>query len=94
MLPQLRSRPTFAECFWRRSSRRQELAQLVHDLPVSILEPEFGDHDFWFLNVHARSFLQRCTGDAMIRGKIAALFRLVPEDLRDKLEWQGPSHQQ
>jgi hypothetical protein len=91
VLPQLRMRPTFRDWFWGRRSRVQELAQLVHDLPVSILEPEFGDHDLWFLNVHARSYFQRNTPDPRVRELVAELVRLVPEHLRAKLEWQGPA---
>jgi hypothetical protein len=44
ILPQLRSQPTFRE-WWLGRSQVGDLAQFVHDLPVSILEPEFGDHD-------------------------------------------------
>jgi hypothetical protein len=91
VLPQLRMRPTFRDWFWGQRSRVQELAQLVHDLPVSILEPDFGEHDLWFLNVHAKSYFERCPDDGLIRDKVVELFRLVPDRLRGNLKWQGPT---
>jgi len=36
-------------------------AELVHNLPNSLLEPEFGDHDIWFLNHQAKWFTEKCS---------------------------------
>jgi hypothetical protein len=94
VLPQMRSLPTFGDWFWGRGGRVHRLAQLVHDLPVTILEPEFGDHDLWFLNKHARYYFKRGTPDLRIQDHVAELFRIVPDDLRHKLEWAGPRHRE
>jgi hypothetical protein len=83
---------------WWQTARRQALyeeAEFLHNLYVTILEPEFVDHDIWFLNHQARWFLTHADpGHAANyyhhRGLIRELFALVPEPLRDKLEWTGP----
>jgi RimJ/RimL family protein N-acetyltransferase len=71
-------------------------AEFLHNLYVSILEPEFLDHDIWFLNHQARWFLTHADPKHAAyyyhhRGLIEELFTLVPERLRDKLVWSGPN---
>jgi hypothetical protein len=83
---------------WWQKSRRQALyveAEFLHNLFVTILEPEFVDHDIWFLNYQARWFLTHADPKQAAcyyhhRGLIQELFTLVPEGLRSKLEWSGP----
>jgi hypothetical protein len=82
---------------WHRRHRRAlyEQAELIHNLYVSILEPEFIDHDVWFLNHQARLYLQNADPryEYVVkpnRDAIRELFRLVPDELRHKLEWDGP----
>jgi hypothetical protein len=80
------------------TARRQALyveAEFLHNLYVTILEPEFVDHDIWFLNHQARWFLTQADPRHVAsyhhhRGLIGELFALVPERLRDKLVWPGP----
>lgn len=94
-LPYLRSLRSLR---WWEKRRRQALseeAEFLHNLHVSILEPEFMDHDIWFLNHQARSFLAhaepRYAPCYEHHGRlIRELFTLVPEPLRHKLEWAGP----
>lgn len=31
--------------------------ELVHNIPISILNPEFDEHDIWFLNHQAKGFV-------------------------------------
>ena len=71
-----------------------EIAQLTHDLYVSILDPEFGDHDFWFLNVHAKRFCEDAEEYGYypeIQKLIQELFDSVPLEKRGKLKWEGPN---
>jgi hypothetical protein len=82
---------------WQAAHRRAlyEEAEFLHNLPVSILEPEFVEHDVWFLNHQARRFLadadpRHAAPYYHHRGLIRELFALVPEPLRGKLEWSGP----
>jgi hypothetical protein len=45
---------------WWQTARRKALymeAEFLHKLYVTILEPEIGDHDIWFLNHLAKWFL-------------------------------------
>lgn len=67
--------------------------ELVHNLSYSILEPEFTDHDIWFLNVQARNYWHNgrksYSYSAQVR-YIRELFELVPETMRDRLLWSGP----
>ena len=70
-----------------------QLCELSHNLYVSILEPDFGSHDIWFLNWQARRFSDTVKDAACYKELlrlIAELFSLVPEGLRGELEWQGP----
>lgn len=69
--------------------------ELVHDLYASIFEEEFTNHDLYFLNLHARLFLERnnedsCFGYDLIARRIQELFELVPAPLKSQLEWAGP----
>ena len=79
---------------WRRIRDRSayEEAEFIHNLPVSILEPEFTEHDIWFLNHQARFYVTQ-SGSPHVATHlpyIAELFRLVPDEVRPKLEWPGP----
>lgn len=72
-----------------------EEAELVHNIHVSILEPEFIDHDIHFLNYQARSYFEQAesTGTPCFSAQcrlIAELFALVPVNMRGDLQWQGP----
>jgi hypothetical protein len=85
---------------WWQTARRRALyveAEFLQNLYVTILEPEFVNHDIWFLNYQARWFLTHADPrhaafyyhhEALIR----ELFTLVPERLREKLEWTGLDH--
>jgi hypothetical protein len=58
-------------------------------------EPEFVEHDVWFLNVQARAYCQQCSEQVspLYREQVARLrelFSLVPPGLRPKLQWSGP----
>ena len=78
--PRIRDRSTYYE------------AELVHNLPVSMYEPEFVEHDVWFLNVQARAYCQRCSAAVSALypqqvERIRELFALVPQHLRSKLQF-------
>ena len=85
---------------WRWWSRLRDRSarwdsELVHNLPVSMLEADFTDHDLWFLNVQARTYCQECSSKLSpnYTSNVAAirrLFALVPSGMRDRLEWRGP----
>jgi len=68
---------------------------LIHNLPVSICEPEFVEHDIWFLNTQARTYCHECSAERsnlyleQVK-RIRELFSLVPETMRSKLSWEGP----
>jgi hypothetical protein len=94
-LPVLRNISTLH--WWSRLRDRSAYyeAQLVHNLPVCLLEPEFAEVDIWFLNHHARFYCRECSAElsCIYPGqveRIRKLFTLVPEPMRSKLEWQGP----
>jgi len=72
-----------------------EIAELVHNLHASILDAEFVEHDIWFLNTQARSFIkensdQTCDFYSTFAYYIQELFKLVPAGLRRQLAWNGP----
>lgn len=94
-LPHLRNISAWK--WWRRvhdRSARHEAA-LIHNLPNSMYEPEFVQHDIWFLNVQARAYCEQCSPAqsplyAQQVARIRRLFVHVPGHLRSKLEWRGP----
>ncbi len=70
-----------------------ELAELTHNLWVTLFEEDFCPHDFHILNYQAKSFCERAVGTGIyepIKALIAELFSEVPEEQRYKLEWSGP----
>lgn len=92
-LPEVRNSLSHSYVVGRNRKAAYELSQLTHDLYVSILEPNFIEHDFWFLNVHAKSFFEKAKDTPNyleIIGVLGELFREVPEHDRRKLEWEGP----
>jgi hypothetical protein len=73
----------------------QCVAQFLHNVPALVASPEFSSHDFWWMNVHARTFFEN---DALpgtdlwhaFFSPTRQLFDLVPEELRHQLKWDGP----
>jgi len=73
-----------------------EVAQLVHSLSGTIFCEEFTDQDLWFLNVPARTFLERNSPQTLplypvFALRIQQLFAAVPDTLKHQLEWAGPT---
>lgn len=92
-LPMTRNVLSSRIVFGRSRKDALELSQLTHNLYVSILEEGFVDHDIWFLNVQARSYCETAKGSSAylaVIDLIHQLFNEVPENLRYKLEWNGP----
>ena len=68
-------------------------AEFIHNLPQSILEPQFVDHDAYFLNTQARMFCDHCRSSPHHESHLALireLFTLLPEKQRALLTWRGP----
>ncbi|TQV73892.1 zinc ABC transporter substrate-binding protein [Aliikangiella marina] len=92
-LPELRNSLSGSFVFGRRRKDAFELSQLVHNLYVSILEPDFVEHDLWFLNVQAKEFFESSRSSVLyvpINELIKELFKQVPDNARIKLDWDGP----
>ena len=84
--------------WWRKLRDRSASydSELVHNLPVSMFEPEFVAHDIWFLNVQAHTYFERCSQEKSPLynrqiENIRSLFDLVPNHLRSELKWDGPA---
>lgn len=75
-----------------------EIAELVHNMPVSVLVAEFTDHDFWLMNFQVRTFCEKFNVsnadqehiNTVLLALIRELFQVIPSDLRHKLVWDGP----
>jgi len=95
-LPYIRNMQSLS--FWRRWLRRRdravyEEAELIHNLWPSLFEPEFTDHDIWFLNSQAENYFREAHFSPLYPQHVALireLFALVPEDFRSRLRWAGP----
>lgn len=71
-------------------------AELVHNLTHTLLVSEFTDHDIWFLNHQAKYYYINCNSNISPNYSeqikyIKELFRLVPQNLKVNLEWEGPT---
>ena len=80
---------------WKRvGTLSYEVAQFLHNVPPVADSEEFGERDLRFLNVDARSFfeqmLARSFGYSFFFSPVKQLFDLVPEGMKDQLEWDGP----
>jgi len=94
VLPYVRNVETWS--VWRRLRRGGAYAEaeLVHNVPRCLVEPDFGKEDMWWLNRQARNYLQGKTRHALhyvVAAAVRKLFALVPSELRDQLEWEGPN---
>src|SRR5579862_6587961 len=70
--------------------------ELVHNLHRILIYPEFREHDIHWLNSQARIFFKDGNNPVHafyehIITLIAELFTLVPESLKVKLTWDGPT---
>lgn len=71
-------------------------AELIHNIAHTLLNPEFMEHDIWFLNNQAKYYSEECNDDISPNYNqqieyIKLLFGLVPDELKSKLLWKGPS---
>ncbi len=69
--------------------------ELIHNLSRSILEQDILEHDIWFLNVQAKYYFEKCSENISPNYNqhldyIKLLFKMVPDNLKSKLQWQGP----
>lgn len=70
-------------------------AELIHNLPKSILEKDMVEHDIWFLNNQAKYYFEKCNADISLNYEqhikyIKMLFKMVPDNLKSSLLWKGP----
>ncbi len=95
ILPWLRNVSTWG---WYQKCRDKSCyydAELVHNLPISLWEEDFVDHDIWFLNHQARIYYEECNTQLSpnyesIVECISNLFDMIPEDKKQQIEWDGP----
>lgn len=71
-------------------------AELIHNIPSKILIDEFNSSDISFLNYQAKYYYEKCSPKISILYSknieyIEMLFNLVPNNLRDQLNWSGPN---
>lgn len=70
-------------------------AELIHNLSYALLDKQFTSYDIWFLNCQAKYYYTYCNEHISLNYNkqieyIKELFRLVPDELKTKLEWKGP----
>jgi hypothetical protein len=94
-LPHLRNISTWP--WWRRLRDQSAYfeSELVHNLPLSMLEPDFVEHDIYFLNTQARVYCETCTPELSSlypaqSKRIHELFLLVLDHMLGDLLWSGP----
>lgn len=70
-------------------------SMLVCQFHSLLVSDEFNDQDVLFLNNQARWYYENCDKTKSILypsqlERIKSLFVLVPEGIKDRLEWKGP----
>src|SRR5882672_2895694 len=94
-LPWVRNVQTWP--WWHRLRRGKTCyyeVEFVHNLPQSILESEFVDHDAYFLNTQARMYFEHCKTSPHYARHVALIRELVallPDKQRALLTWNGPA---
>lgn len=68
-----------------------EELELVHGLPVLIMEDKFGEGDVWFLNTQAKNYLnsnnlKSSSNYNFYKDSIAKITNLLPRDLINKID--------
>ncbi|WP_139539948.1 hypothetical protein [Klebsiella spallanzanii] len=94
-LLQIRSVSTHGAFFRARDKSVYYESQLIHEFYLLLKNDDFNDLDIWFLNRNARWYYDDCSEKKSFLyehqlKRISSLFSLVPEKMRDKLEWYGP----
>jgi hypothetical protein len=67
------------------------IADLLHNIPQYILDENFEDTDFYFLNVEVSSYVNYCrhlniSADPTLLSLAEELCEIVPEELKSKLK--------
>ncbi|MCC8379896.1 hypothetical protein [Xenorhabdus sp. PB30.3] len=93
-LPHIRNVQTHGFIRKGRDKSCYQEAELLHDIVSSLKETEICEHDIYFLNSQARYYLENadrvCSNYNYHKKRIKMLFELVPDEMRNKLEWKGP----
>lgn len=95
VLPQLRNAATQTKrswLNWRRLPNTYPEAELVHNIPPLLTDPEFKNFDVYWLNTQAQNYVRCCRqqprpGSHNNLALIAELISLVPANLRPLLTW-------
>ncbi|GKW24792.1 hypothetical protein PEC311524_23860 [Pectobacterium carotovorum subsp. carotovorum] len=69
--------------------------QLIHGFYILLSHEEFKNDDIYFLNHHCRYYYENCNSKiSMLYNdhlkSFSDLFSIVPDNLRENLEWEGP----
>ncbi|CDL81249.1 hypothetical protein [Xenorhabdus szentirmaii] len=70
-------------------------SELLHSVVLSIREEDITTQDIFFLNNHAKFYLEnadekKCGNYNFHKENIKALFSIVPNHMKNQLEWPGP----
>ena len=90
-LPHIRNVSTWSFLNRLKDKSVRHESQLIHNIWPSIFESEFTEHDIWFLNWEAPSYIKNCSE------KISPLYKetvqeleklksIVPEEIQDQLK--------
>lgn len=96
ILPYIRNIQTQSKWFKAKDISCYYESELIHNLSTKILVDEFTDNDVSFLNEQAKYYYDKCSPKISILyprniESIKLLFQLVPDELKNQLNWQGPS---
>lgn len=90
-MPLVRNILSYKIIYGKERKLAYEMAELTHNLYVSILDENFNTHDLWILNHQVKSYYENTIfKDPRIIKVIKELFDIVPKELEDKLEWSCP----
>lgn len=91
ILPLLRNRETWP--FWKRIRPLHAETELIHNVYVTLGDPDFSAWDVWFLNHNARYYVEHGQDSLLYQRQVEAIRRLfaaIPKELRSELTWDGP----
>lgn len=95
VLPHIRNMYTHSPFYRYKDKSVYYESMLVCQFHSLLVSDEFNDQDVLFLNNQARWYYENCDKTKSILypsqlERIKSLFVLVPEGIKDRLEWKGP----
>lgn len=82
----------FLPSYRKMLKKAYDLSEAIHNIPKSVLEPEYVLNDICLMNNHFKVYWDIYKNDKndFMGYYIFKIFEDIPKELRKELEWEGP----